>query len=52
MDLKKLCTWFVVFVALFLLIQAPESSAALVRQAGSALAGAASSVVTFLGSLV
>ena len=52
MNLKKVLTWLVVAFVLFYLIQAPESSAVLVRQAGSALAGAASSVMTFLGSLV
>jgi hypothetical protein len=52
MDPKKVCTWLVVALGLFLLIQAPEWSAALVRQAGSALAGAAGSVMDFFGSLV
>jgi hypothetical protein len=52
MTLRKVVTWFVVALGLFLLIQAPESSAALVRQAGSALAGAASSVGAFFGSLL
>jgi hypothetical protein len=52
MNPRKVLSWFVVALGLFLLIQAPESSAALVRQAGGALAGAASSVVAFVGSLV
>jgi hypothetical protein len=52
MNPKKVLTWFVVALGLFLLIQAPESSAVLVRQAGSALGGALSSIGAFFGSLI
>jgi hypothetical protein len=52
MNPKTIFTWGVVALGLFLLIQAPEWSAALVRQAGGALAGAASSVAAFFGSLI
>jgi large-conductance mechanosensitive channel len=50
--LKKVITWLVVAFAVFYVIQAPESSAQLVRSAGEALGDAASSLATFVGSLV
>ncbi len=52
MSLKKVITWLVVAFAVFYVIQAPESSAQLVRSAGEALGDAASSLATFVGSLV
>ncbi len=52
MSLKKVVTWLVVAFALFYVIQAPESSAQLVRNAGEALGDAASSLAAFVGSLV
>ncbi|MGY1835129.1 hypothetical protein ACI79P_08475 [Blastococcus sp. SYSU DS0510] len=52
MNLKKVLTWLVVAFVLFYVIQAPESSAQLVRSAGEALGDAASSLAQFVGSLV
>ncbi|MGY2065210.1 hypothetical protein [Blastococcus sp. SYSU DS0619] len=52
MNLKKVLTWVVVAFVLFYVIQAPESSAELVRNAGEALGEAASSLAQFVGSLV
>ncbi|TYP89915.1 hypothetical protein [Blastococcus xanthinilyticus] len=52
MNLKKVLTWVVVAFVVFYVIQAPESSAELVRNAGEALGDAASSLATFVGSLV
>ncbi|MGY1721942.1 MULTISPECIES: hypothetical protein [unclassified Blastococcus] len=52
MNLKKVLTWLVVAFVLFYVIQAPESSAQLVRNAGEALGDAASSLAQFVGSLV
>ena len=51
-NLKKVITWLVVAFVVFYVIQAPESSAQLVRNAGSALGDAASSLAAFVGSLV
>ena len=52
MNLKKVITWLVVAFIVFYVVQAPESSAQLVRNAGHALGDAASSLATFVGSLV
>ena len=52
MNLKKVLTWLIVAFVLFYVIQAPESSAQLVRSAGEALGDAASSLAQFVGSLV
>ena len=52
MNLKKVITWLVVAFIVFYVIQAPESSAQLVRNAGEALGDAASSLAAFVGSLV
>ncbi len=52
MNLKKVVTWLVVAFVVFYVIQAPEHSAALVRNAGQALGEAASSLAQFVGSLV
>ena len=52
MNLKKVVTWLVVAFIVFYVIQAPEQSAELVRNAGQALGDAASSLAQFVGSLV
>lgn len=52
MNLKKVLTWLVVAFVVFYVIQAPESSAQIVRSAGTALGDAASSLAAFVGSLV
>ncbi|HEX2073004.1 MAG TPA: hypothetical protein VHF92_04400 [Geodermatophilus sp.] len=52
MNLKKVLTWLAVAFVVFYVIQAPESSADLVRSAGQALGDAASSLAAFVGSLV
>jgi hypothetical protein len=51
MNLKKVITWLVVAFVVFYVIQAPESSAQLVRNAGDALGDAATSLAAFVGSL-
>ncbi len=51
MNLKKVLTWLVVAFVVFYIIQAPESSAELVKRAGQALGNAASSLSAFVGSL-
>ncbi|WP_324274176.1 hypothetical protein [Blastococcus brunescens] len=51
-NLKKVVTWLVVAFIVFYVIQAPEQSAELVRNAGQALGDAASSLAQFVGSLV
>ncbi len=50
--LKKIIAWLIVAFVVFYVIQAPESSAQLVRRAGHALGQAATSLSTFVGSLV
>ena len=52
MNLKKVVTWLVVAFVVFYVIQAPEQSAQLVRNAGAALGDAAASLAQFVGSLV
>jgi len=52
MSVKKLVAWLVIAFALFYVIQAPESSARMVRSAGHALGDAAQSLAAFVGSLV
>ena len=52
MNLKKVLTWVVIAFVLFYVIQQPEESAELVRNAGEALGSAASSLSEFVGSLV
>lgn len=52
MNLKKVVTWLVVAFVVFYIIQAPEQSAELVRNAGEALGDAATSLAAFVGSLV
>jgi hypothetical protein len=51
-NLKKVLTWLVVAFVIFYVIQAPESSAQIVRNVGEALGDAASSLASFVGSLV
>jgi hypothetical protein len=52
MNLKKVLAWLVVAFVVFYVIQAPESSAQLVRSAGEALGDAAQQLAAFVGSLV
>ena len=52
MNLKKVVTWLVVAFVVFYVIQAPEQSAQIVKDAGEALGDAASSIADFVGSLV
>ena len=52
MTLKKVVAWLVVAFVLFYVIQAPEQSAEMVRNAGEAIGDAASSLAAFVGSLV
>jgi hypothetical protein len=51
-SLKKVVTWLVVAFVVFYVIQAPEQSAQLVKNAGQALGDAASSLADFVGSLI
>src|SRR4051812_29554232 len=50
-NLKKVVTWLVVAFVVFYVIQAPEQSAQLVRNAGNALGDAASALANFVKSL-
>ena len=52
MNLKKVVTWLVVAFVVWFVIQAPEQSAQMVKNAGEALGNAASSLAEFVGSLV
>ncbi|SFO92983.1 hypothetical protein SAMN05660464_1585 [Geodermatophilus dictyosporus] len=52
MSLKKVLVWLAVAFVVFYVIQQPEASATMVRNAGEALGGAASSLAAFVGSLV
>jgi hypothetical protein len=49
---KKILAWLVLAFVIFYVIQAPEASAQLVRNAGHALGGAAASLAQFVKSLV
>jgi large-conductance mechanosensitive channel len=51
-NLKKIVAWLVVAFVVFYVIQAPEQSAQIVKNAGEALGDAASSLADFVGSLV
>lgn len=51
MNLKKVLVWLAVAFVVWYVIQQPESSAEMVRSAGEALGGAASSIAAFLSSL-
>ncbi len=48
----KVVTWLIVAFIVFYVIQAPEASAQIVRNAGHALGDAASSHAAIVGSLV
>jgi hypothetical protein len=50
--LKKVLVWLAVAFVVFYVVQQPESSAEMVRSAGTALGDAASSLASFVGSLV
>ena len=52
MNVKKVVTWLVVAFVVFYVIKSPDNSARIVRDAGQALGSAASSLATFVGSLV
>ena len=52
MNLKKVVTWMVVAFIVWYVIQAPEQSAQIVKNAGEALGNAATSFANFVGSLV
>ena len=52
MNLKTIVAWLVVAFVVFYVIQAPEQSAQIVKNAGQALGDAASSLAQFVGSLV
>jgi hypothetical protein len=49
---KKILAWLVLAFVIFYVIQAPEASAQLVRNAGHALGDAASSLAEFVKKLV
>ena len=51
-NLKKVVAWLVVAFVVFYVIQAPEAAAQIVRNIGTALGNAASSLAAFIGSLV
>lgn len=51
MNLKKVLTWLLVAFVVWYVIQNPEGSAEMVRNAGNALGDAASSLSEFVGSL-
>ena len=50
-NLKKVVTWLVVAFVVFYVIQAPDQSAQIVKNAGQALGDAASSLANFVKSL-
>ena len=52
MNLKKVVAWLIVAFVVFYVIQAPEQSAQIVRNAGEAIGNAANSFAAFIGSLV
>lgn len=52
MSLRKVLTWLAVSFVLFYVIQAPQHSAEMVRNAGHAFGDAASSFSQFVGSLI
>ena len=52
MSLKKVVTWLVIAFVVWYVIQAPEQSAQIVKNAGEALGNAATSFANFVGSLV
>jgi hypothetical protein len=50
-NLKKVITWLLVAFAVWYVIQDPQGSADMVRNAGTALGDAATSLSEFVGSL-
>jgi large-conductance mechanosensitive channel len=50
-NLKKIVAWLVVAFVIFYVIQAPEQSAQMVKNAGNALGDAATSLANFVKSL-
>ncbi len=51
MNLKKVLTWLLIAFVVWYVIQDPEGSAEIVRNAGTALGDAATSLSQFVGSL-
>ncbi len=51
MSLKKVLVWLAIAFVVFYVIQQPESSADMVKNAGQALGDAASSIAAFVSSL-
>jgi large-conductance mechanosensitive channel len=51
-SVKKVIAWLVIAFVVFYVIQAPEQSAQMVKNAGEALGDAASSLASFVSSLV
>ena len=51
MSLKKVLVWLAIAFVVFYVIQQPESSAQMVKNAGEALGDAASSIAAFVSSL-
>ncbi len=51
MSLKKVLVWLAIAFVVFYVIQQPESSADMVKNAGEALGDAASSIAAFVSSL-
>lgn len=52
MNLKTVLAWLIIALVVFYVIQAPEQSAQIVKNVGTALGNAASSFATFVSSLV
>jgi hypothetical protein len=50
-NLKTVLAWLIVALVVFYVIQAPEQSAQIVKNVGTALGNAASSLSQFVGSL-
>ncbi len=50
-SLKKVLVWLAIAFVVFYVIQQPESSADMVKNAGEALGDAASSIAAFVSSL-
>ena len=51
MNLRKVITWMAVAMVVLYVIQSPDNAAQVVRNTGGGLLVAASSVVSFVGSL-
>jgi hypothetical protein len=50
-NLRKLVTWLAVALLVLYVIKSPDEAAQVVRNAGGGLVAAASSLVSFVGSL-